>query len=84
MHILQCPVRGNPNPQLQCLQEGSKFKVPIGIPFLVRLNYSGTYYCQAVSSQGTDSLTVMMYVQGKPRRGLFIPVGQTQEGPRRA
>ncbi|XP_015096517.1 intercellular adhesion molecule 3 [Vicugna pacos] len=75
MHILQCPVRGNPNPQLQCLQEGSKFKVPIGIPFLVRLNYSGTYYCQAVSSQGTDSLTVMMYVQDQNPIAVTITLG---------
>lgn len=76
MHILQCQARGNPNPKLQCLQEASKFKVPVGIPFLVRLNYSGTYNCQATSSRGTDVLTVMMDVQGEPRRGVFILDGQ--------
>ena len=76
MHILQCQARGNPNPKLQCLQEGSMFKVPVGIPFLVRLNHSGTYYCQAASSRGTDILTVMMDVQGEPRRGVFILDGQ--------
>lgn len=76
MHILQCQARGNPNPQLQCLREGSKFKVPVGIPFLVLLNYSGTYSCQAASSRGMDKMLVMMDVQGKPWQGLFILDGR--------
>uniref|UniRef100_A0A8C9CUU6 Intercellular adhesion molecule 3 n=1 Tax=Phocoena sinus TaxID=42100 RepID=A0A8C9CUU6_PHOSS len=75
MHILQCQARGNPNPKLQCLQEGSMFKVPVGIPFLVRLNYSGTYYCQAASSRGTDVLTVMMDVQGRNPIAITIVLG---------
>ncbi|XP_007460723.1 PREDICTED: intercellular adhesion molecule 3 [Lipotes vexillifer] len=75
MHILQCQARGNPNPKLQCLQEGSMFKVPVGIPFLVRLNYSGTYYCQAASSRGTDILTVMMDVQGRDPIAITIVLG---------
>lgn len=73
MHILQCQARGNPKPQLQCLQEGSKFKVPVGIPFLVLLNHSGTYSCQAASSRGTDKMLVMMDVQGEPRQGVIYP-----------
>ncbi|ELK28696.1 PREDICTED: intercellular adhesion molecule 3 [Myotis davidii] len=61
--ILQCQAQGNPDPQLQCLHEGSMAQVPIGIPFRVRLNYSGTYYCRAASSQGVHSVTVVMNVQ---------------------
>ncbi|XP_028355447.1 intercellular adhesion molecule 3 [Physeter macrocephalus] len=75
MNILQCQARGNPNPKLQCLQEGSMFKLPVGIPFLVRLNYSGTYYCQAESSRGTDILTVMMDVQGRNPIAITIALG---------
>ncbi|XP_066888930.1 intercellular adhesion molecule 3 isoform X1 [Kogia breviceps] len=72
MHILQCQARGNPNPKLQCLREGSMFKLPVGIPFLVMLNYSGTYYCRAASSRGTDILTVMMDVQGRNPTAITI------------
>ncbi|XP_059552836.1 intercellular adhesion molecule 3 [Myotis daubentonii] len=61
--ILQCQAQGNPDPQLQCLHEGSMAQVPIGIPFRVRLNYSGTYHCQAASSQGIYTVTVVMNVQ---------------------
>ncbi|XP_019819699.2 intercellular adhesion molecule 3 [Bos indicus] len=75
MHILQCQARGNPNPQLQCLREGSKFKVPVGIPFLVLLNYSGTYSCQAASSRGTDKMLVMMDVQGRNPVTINIVLG---------
>lgn len=66
--VFQCQARGNPDPQLQCLHLGSRAQVPIGIPFRVRLNYSGTYYCRAASSQGTHTLTVVMNVQGELRR----------------
>lgn len=75
MHILQCQARGNPNPQLQCLREGSKFKVPVGIPFLVLLNYSGTYSCQAASSRGMDKMLVMMDVQGRNPVTINIALG---------
>ncbi|XP_065773821.1 intercellular adhesion molecule 3 isoform X1 [Muntiacus reevesi] len=75
MHILQCQARGNPNPQLQCLREGSKFKVPVGIPFLVLLNYSGTYSCQAASSRGMDKMLVMMDVQGRNPATVNIALG---------
>ncbi|XP_036170636.1 intercellular adhesion molecule 3 [Myotis myotis] len=61
--ILQCQAQGNPDPQLQCLHKGSMAQVPIGIPFRVRLNYSGTYHCQAASSQGIYTVTVVMNVQ---------------------
>uniref|UniRef100_G1PKC0 Intercellular adhesion molecule 3 n=1 Tax=Myotis lucifugus TaxID=59463 RepID=G1PKC0_MYOLU len=61
--ILQCQAQGNPDPQLQCFHEGSMAQVPIGIPFRVRLNYSGTYNCRAASSQGTHTVTVVMKVQ---------------------
>ncbi|XP_043767399.1 intercellular adhesion molecule 3 [Cervus elaphus] len=75
MHILQCQARGNPNPQLQCLREGSKFKVPVGIPFLVLLNYSGTYSCQAASSRGMDKMLVMMDVQARNPVTVNIALG---------
>ncbi|XP_016063428.1 PREDICTED: intercellular adhesion molecule 3 isoform X1 [Miniopterus natalensis] len=61
--VLQCQARGNPDPQLRCLHEASSVQVPIGIPFRVRLNYSGIYYCQAANSQGMHSLIVVMNVQ---------------------
>ncbi|XP_036097166.1 intercellular adhesion molecule 3 [Molossus molossus] len=63
--VLQCEARGNPDPQLQCLHLGSGTQVSVGIPFRVRLNYSGTYDCLATSSQGTHTLTVMMNVQAR-------------------
>lgn len=65
IRILQCQARGNPDPQIQCLQESSGFQVPVGIPFRVRLNYSGTYCCRAANSQGTHTLTVVMNVQDR-------------------
>uniref|UniRef100_H0X422 Intercellular adhesion molecule 3 n=2 Tax=Otolemur garnettii TaxID=30611 RepID=H0X422_OTOGA len=65
MQILQCQARGNPAPQLHCLQEGSRREVPIGIPFFVNLKYNGTYYCQAASSRGTYTLIVVMDVQNR-------------------
>ncbi|XP_016009022.1 intercellular adhesion molecule 3 isoform X2 [Rousettus aegyptiacus] len=63
IHVLQCQARGNPDPQLLCLQKSSGFQVPVGIPFRVTLNYSGTYFCRATSSQGTQTLTVLMNIQ---------------------
>lgn len=63
IQILQCQAQGNPDPQLQCLHEDSMAQVPIGIPFRVRLNYSGTYYCRAASSQGEHTFIVVMNVQ---------------------
>ncbi|XP_057565472.1 intercellular adhesion molecule 3 [Hippopotamus amphibius kiboko] len=74
-HILQCQARGNPDPKLRCLHQGSNMSVPIGIPFLVRLNHSGTYDCQAASSRGTDSLTVLMDVQGRNPTAITIVLG---------
>lgn len=43
--------------------------MPIGIPFLVRLNHNGTYSCKAASSRGTHTITVVMNVLGEPRWG---------------
>lgn len=65
IHILQCQARGNPDPQIQCLQESSGSQVPVGIPFRVSLNYSGTYCCRAANAQGTHTLTVVMNVQNR-------------------
>ncbi|XP_037361654.2 intercellular adhesion molecule 3 [Talpa occidentalis] len=47
IYVLQCQARGNPDPQ--CLQEGSSQQVPVGTPFLVKLNHRGTYYLQATT-----------------------------------
>ncbi|CAK6445525.1 unnamed protein product [Pipistrellus nathusii] len=63
IQILRCQAQGNPDPQLQCLHEDSMAQVPIGIPFRVRLNYSGTYNCRAASSQGEHTFVVVMNVQ---------------------
>ncbi|XP_011378559.1 intercellular adhesion molecule 3 [Pteropus vampyrus] len=63
IHVLQCQAQGNPDPQLLCLQKSSGVQVSVGIPFRVTLNYSGTYFCRATSSQGTKTLTVVMNVQ---------------------
>lgn len=63
-HVLHCQARGNPDPLLKCLQNSSGHPVPVGIPFFVKLNYSGTYHCQATSSLGTYTLTVEINVQG--------------------
>lgn len=68
-HVLQCQARGNPDPQLQCMKEGSTVKVPVGTPFFVKLKHNGTYSCRANSSLGEYSLTVVMNVQGEPRQG---------------
>lgn len=63
IQILRCQAQGNPDPQLQCLHKDSMAQVPIGIPFRVRLNDSGTYYCRAASSQGEHNFIVVMNVQ---------------------
>ncbi|XP_058381718.1 intercellular adhesion molecule 3 [Diceros bicornis minor] len=62
-HILECQARGNPDPHLRCVHQRSQLEVPVGTPFLVTLNYSGTYLCNAASSRGTYNLTVVMRVQ---------------------
>nr|XP_019600434.1 PREDICTED: intercellular adhesion molecule 3 isoform X1 [Rhinolophus sinicus] len=75
IHVLQCQARGNPEPQLQCFQKSSGRQVPVGIPFRVRLNYSGTYCCRAVSSQGTHTLTVVMNVRDRNSPVVTIFMG---------
>ncbi|XP_044773963.1 intercellular adhesion molecule 3 isoform X3 [Neomonachus schauinslandi] len=75
LNVLQCEARGNPDPQLHCFQESSGLEVPIGIPFLVRLNYSGTYSCKAASSQGTHTMTVVMNVRDRNSRAVTIVLG---------
>ncbi|XP_025771800.1 intercellular adhesion molecule 3 [Puma concolor] len=71
-NVLRCQARGNPDPELHCFQEGSRNEVPVGIPFTVMLNYSGTYSCRAVSSRGTYTVTVVMNVQGRNARAVTI------------
>ncbi|XP_004399058.1 PREDICTED: intercellular adhesion molecule 3 [Odobenus rosmarus divergens] len=75
IHLLQCQARGNPDPQLHCFQESSGVEVPIGIPFLVGLNYSGTYSCKAASSRGTHTLTVVMNVRAQNSHAVTIVLG---------
>ncbi|XP_006875225.1 PREDICTED: intercellular adhesion molecule 3 [Chrysochloris asiatica] len=70
--VLQCQARGNPTPQLQCLQEVSNLTVPIRTPFLVTLNHNGIYQCQAVSELGTTTIKVLMEVQG--RKSSNVPI----------
>uniref|UniRef100_A0A8C9A2F9 Intercellular adhesion molecule 3 n=1 Tax=Prolemur simus TaxID=1328070 RepID=A0A8C9A2F9_PROSS len=74
--VLQCQARGNPAPQLHCLQKDSNLEVPIGIPVFVKLRYNGTYHCQAASSRGTYTLVVVMDVQGRnhPFVTIFMAV----------
>ncbi|XP_062035415.1 intercellular adhesion molecule 3 [Lepus europaeus] len=74
-HVLHCEARGNPAPQLRCLQEGSRREVPVGVPFFVQLNYSGTYRCQAASPRGTDTLVVVVDVQGMNSSTVSIVLG---------
>ncbi|XP_054984164.1 intercellular adhesion molecule 3 [Sorex araneus] len=62
-HVLDCKARGNPDPLLKCSQNRSGHPVPVGTPFFVRLNYSGTYHCQAINSLGTYTLMVEINVQ---------------------
>ncbi|XP_059015920.1 intercellular adhesion molecule 3 [Mustela lutreola] len=76
-HVLQCQARGNPDPTLHCFQEGSRLKVPIGIPFLVRLNHNGTYSCKAASSRGTHTITVVMNVLDRNARAVSIVLGMS-------
>ncbi|XP_066129129.1 intercellular adhesion molecule 3 [Saccopteryx bilineata] len=73
--VLQCQARGNPDSQVQCLHEGSRSQVPVGIPFRVSLNYSGTYYCQAASSQGTYTVTVAINFQDRNHLTITIVIG---------
>ncbi|KAM4888964.1 intercellular adhesion molecule 3 [Thomomys bottae] len=61
--VLRCQAGGNPAPRLQCVQEDSGNVVLIGIPFLVRLNYSGVYCCQATSPIGSAKLPVKIDVR---------------------
>jgi len=75
LNVLQCQARGNPDPQLHCFQESSGLEVPIGIPFLVRLNYSGTYSCKAASSRGTHTMIVVMNVRDRNSRAVTIVLG---------
>ncbi|XP_044110166.1 intercellular adhesion molecule 3 [Neovison vison] len=75
IHVLQCQARGNPDPTLHCFQEGSRLEVPIGIPFLVRLNHNGTYSCKAASSRGTHTITVVMNVWDRNARAVSIVLG---------
>ncbi|XP_049732805.1 intercellular adhesion molecule 3 isoform X1 [Elephas maximus indicus] len=70
--VLQCQARGNPDPMLQCLQEGSRIKVPVGIPFFVRLYHNGTYHCQAISPRGITTVEVVMEVQDRNARSVTI------------
>ncbi|XP_058584060.1 intercellular adhesion molecule 3 isoform X2 [Neofelis nebulosa] len=71
-NVLRCQAQGNPDPELHCFQEGSWNEVPVGIPFTVMLNYSGTYSCRAVSSRGTYTVTVVMNVQGRNAHAVTI------------
>uniref|UniRef100_A0A673USZ2 Ig-like domain-containing protein n=1 Tax=Suricata suricatta TaxID=37032 RepID=A0A673USZ2_SURSU len=71
-HILECQARGNPDPQLHCFKEVSWTKVPVGVPFTVTLNYSGTYSCRAVSSRGTHTVTVVMDVQDRNPHAVTV------------
>ncbi|XP_022382736.1 intercellular adhesion molecule 3 isoform X2 [Enhydra lutris kenyoni] len=75
IHVLQCQARGNPDPTLHCFQEGSRLEVPIGIPFLVRLNHNGAYSCKATSSRGTQTITVVMNVWDRNARAVSIVLG---------
>ncbi|XP_055975863.1 intercellular adhesion molecule 3 [Sorex fumeus] len=63
--VLDCHAQGNPDPLLKCLQNSSGHSVPVGIPLFVKLNYSGTYHCQAINSLGTYTLMVEINVQGR-------------------
>lgn len=63
--VFLCQARGNPDPLLKCLQSSSGNPVPVGIPLVVKLNYSGTYDCQATSSLGKYTLTVEIDVQDR-------------------
>lgn len=74
-HVLQCQARGNPDPQLQCMKEGSTVKVPVGTPFFVKLKHNGTYSCRANSSLGEYSLTVVMNVQDRNPIAVSIGMG---------
>lgn len=72
IHVLHCQARGNPNPLLKCLQNNSRNPVPVGIPFFVTSNYSGTYLCQATSSLGTYTLTLEIKVQDQNPQAVTI------------
>uniref|UniRef100_A0A8C0NVG1 Immunoglobulin domain-containing protein n=1 Tax=Canis lupus familiaris TaxID=9615 RepID=A0A8C0NVG1_CANLF len=74
-HVLQCQARGNPDPQMHCFHEGSHVELPIGVPFFVRLNYTGTYACKASSSRGVHTVTVVMNVQDRNLRAVNIVLG---------
>uniref|UniRef100_A0A8C4LSJ4 Intercellular adhesion molecule 3 n=1 Tax=Equus asinus TaxID=9793 RepID=A0A8C4LSJ4_EQUAS len=67
--IDRCQAWGNPDPELQCVKQASKVKVLAGTPFVVRLKHHGTYTCHANNSHGKDTVTVVVNVQGEPRRG---------------
>ncbi|XP_075402968.1 intercellular adhesion molecule 3 [Tenrec ecaudatus] len=60
--VLWCQARGNPAPTLQCLQESSSLRVPVGIPITVKSKHKGTYQCQAVSALGKTTMKVVLEV----------------------
>ncbi|XP_069858399.1 intercellular adhesion molecule 3 isoform X1 [Dipodomys merriami] len=70
--VLRCEAGGNPAPRLQCLQEDSGNVVHVGIPFVVRLNYSGVYCCQATSPMGSATLPVEIDVRERNPAGVSI------------
>lgn len=62
---LKCQARGNPDPRVYCFREGSGINMTVGIPLVITLNYNGTYSCQAVSSRGRQTVTVVINVQSR-------------------
>ncbi|XP_048198195.1 intercellular adhesion molecule 3 [Perognathus longimembris pacificus] len=73
--VLRCQAGGNPVPRLQCLQEDSGNVVLIGIPFIVGLNYSGVYCCQATSPMGSATLPVEIDVRERNPASVGIVLG---------
>lgn len=72
LNVLHCQARGNPDPLLKCLQNNSRNPVPVGIPFIVTSNYSGTYLCQATSSLGIYTLMLEIKVQDQNSQAVTI------------
>ncbi|XP_045146285.1 intercellular adhesion molecule 3 [Echinops telfairi] len=70
--VLWCQARGNPTPTLQCSQESSSLRVPVGTPITVTSKHNGTYQCQAVSPLGSTTMKVVLEVRDRNGRSVTI------------
>ncbi|OXB52608.1 hypothetical protein ASZ78_008431, partial [Callipepla squamata] len=58
---LRCHARGRPRPVVTC--HGNGTTIPVGRPYIVTRNYSGTYWCSATNVLGTTGRSVVVTVE---------------------